>query len=69
MSRAARCIHFVPRGDLTDGRAGLECFANDAELLLNAPAAATLSTRDDLDHLFRHDGSNHTLRLALRRHP
>jgi hypothetical protein len=37
-------IDFVPRGDLTDGRAGLERFADDAELLLNAPAAAALST-------------------------
>jgi hypothetical protein len=48
----------VPRGDLTDGRAGLECFVNDAKLLLDALAAAALSTRDDLNHSFRHDGSN-----------
>ena len=59
----------MPRGDLTDGRAGLERFADNAELLLNAPATATLSTRDDLNHPFRHDGSNHTLKLALRCHP
>jgi hypothetical protein len=55
-------IHFVPRGDLTDGRAGLERFADNAKLLLDAPAAAALSTRDDLDQPFNHDGSNHTLK-------
>jgi hypothetical protein len=62
-------LQVVSRGDLTDGRAWLERFVNDAELLLNAPAAATLSTHDDLDHQFRHDDSNHTLKLALRCHP
>src|SRR5277367_7174830 len=59
----------MPRGDLTNGRARFERFADDADLLLSAPLTATLSTRDDLDHPFRHDGSNHTLKLALRCHP
>src|ERR1700733_385628 len=62
-------IYLMSRGDLTDGRAGFERFADDADLLLSAPLTATLSTRDDLDHPFRHDGSNHTLKLALRCHP
>src|ERR1700733_6958445 len=59
----------MPRGDLTNGRAGFESFANDADLLLSAPLAATFSTRDNLDHPFRHDSSSHTLNLALRCHP
>jgi hypothetical protein len=62
-------LDVMPRGDLTDRRAGLEGLADDAELLLNAPATAALSTRDDLDHPFRHDGFNHTSTLALRCHP
>src|SRR5580698_7317749 len=59
----------MPCGDLTDGRPGFERFADDADLLLSTPLAATLSTRDNLDHPLRHDGSNHTLKLALRCHP
>jgi hypothetical protein len=46
--------------DLTDRLAGLEWFANNAELFLSAPAASAFTPRDDLDNPLRYDGSNVT---------
>ena len=60
-------MHVMPWGDLTDRRIMFERFADDAELLFDTPAAATLTTRYDLYDSARHvqDGRAATSRRHL----